>query len=70
MRCPICEVELDYQVDPSKGTHAEYDCPCGAFLQWDQSVESTDRPGQMRIGPPRPCGHKDLKKPDAKVPLV
>ena len=71
MRCPECEVEFDQQVDSRQGTHAEYECSCcGQLLQWDQSVQATGRPGQLRIGPPRTCAHHDLRKPGALVPLT
>lgn len=70
MQCRACGVEFAQQIDLRRGTHAEYECSCGQLLQWDQSVQATGRPEQLRIGPPRPCEHPDLRKPGALVPLT
>ncbi len=70
MRCPVCDKEFSYAFDPKKGTHAEYECSCGQLLQWDHPISEAARPGKVVIGPPKPCEHEDLKRPNALVPLI
>jgi len=70
MHCPKCGKEFNHKFDPRSGTRAEYRCPCGQFLQWDYHMPETTHPGKITVGPPKPCEHEELKKPDAAVPLV
>ncbi len=66
LQCPSCGTKFDYQIDTRQGTHAEYKCSCGKFLQWDYPVQQTIR--KSLIGPPQPCKHPDRQKTDALVP--
>lgn len=69
MRCPACNNEFNHKFDPMRGTHAEYECPCGQLLQWDYPIPKTNHPGKIMVGPPKPCEHEDLKAKNAVVPL-
>ena len=68
MHCPSCAITFRHQFDLSHGTHVDYPCACGQLLQWDQAV-TLRAPALLSIGPPQPCQHPDLLKPDARVPL-
>jgi len=68
IRYPICAVTFRHQGDLTQGTHVAYQCSCGQLLQWDDPVTSL-APSLLCIGPPQPCQHPDLLKPDARVPL-
>ncbi len=68
MRCPTCGIAFRHQCDLTQGTHVDYPCTCGQLLQWDYPVTSL-APSLLCIGPPQPCQHPDLLKPEARVPL-
>jgi hypothetical protein len=68
MRCPVCGTAFDKAPDYSQGTHEEHTCAaCGQLLQWDWAIQSERL--VTRAGPPHPCGHADLRKLGALVPL-
>ena len=69
MRCPACGIEFEYDFEFTQGTHIDYYCSCGQFLQWDHSVTSP-RAYAYIIGLPQPCEHADLKKFNASLPLL
>ena len=68
MFCPTCKKEFAHKFEIRQGVHIEYTCPCGQLLQWDYHLTSL-RASAFSIGPPQPCKHTDLLKPDALVPL-
>jgi hypothetical protein len=67
MRCPTCGREFRYLFNLAHGTHVEYHCACGRFLQWDQPVRTIALRAFI-IGQPQPCEHAELKHPDALFP--
>ncbi len=69
LACPKCHSIFDYKVDPNKGTHAEHECSCGQFLQWDCPGFKPSREG-FQFGPPQPCQHAELQKDGALVPDI
>jgi len=68
MHCPTCGIAFHHACDLTQETHVDYPCACGQLLQWDQAV-TLRAPALLSIGPPQPCQHPDLLKPDARVPL-
>jgi hypothetical protein len=74
LRCPKCSTESDRTIDPTKGTHLEYQCDCGTKLQCDVPMASG---GSLPAGgfavnmkPPHACIHEDRFDASARVPIL
>jgi len=68
--CDKCDCPIESEVKVWKDTHHDYTCiNCKTEYQWDDPDPQMSR-NRIRTGPPQPCSHEDLRKPNARVPKV